>query len=186
MKNKSILALTLVMVFISFTLSGCCKLSDHGTNTTNGTDNATQPDNYSSESDMSVYQSGNIFSIVMDQTGETIIKLSDTNSDGNFDYISMDTNEDEIADAFLFDRDYDGKVDKWHVILNGVDSYAWDLDADGVPDIYDSDGDGTLDAWDLNGDGLIDQRDPDNDGVVELHDSDFDGVFDEIEALANQ
>ncbi len=105
----------------------------------------------------------------------------DRNGDGMVDAIYMDTTGDGSLDTAYLDNDYDGKTDTWVTELNGVKSYSWDMDGNGIPDVYDTNGDGKADAWDLNGDGIIDERDVDYDGNPDLHDYDFDGIFDEFE-----
>lgn len=105
----------------------------------------------------------------------------DRNGDGVVDAIYIDTTGDGNLDTAYLDNDYDGKTDTWITELNGVKSYSWDMDGNGIPDVYDTNGDGKADAWDLNGDGTIDERDVDYDGNPDLHDYDFDGVFDEFE-----
>ncbi|WP_048149896.1 hypothetical protein [Palaeococcus ferrophilus] len=105
----------------------------------------------------------------------------DRNKDGRIDAIHLDTTGDGNYDTAYLDEDYNGKTDTWRTTFNGVESYAWDITGDGIPDVYDSNGDGKVDAWDINSDGIIDERDVDFDGTPDLHDYDFDGVFDEFE-----
>ncbi|MDI3475821.1 MAG: hypothetical protein PWQ79_1195 [Thermococcaceae archaeon] len=105
----------------------------------------------------------------------------DRNEDGKVDAIYLDTTGDGNYDTAYLDEDYNGKTDTWRTTFNGVESYAWDVTGDGIPDVYDSNGDGKVDAWDINSDGIIDERDVDYDGNPDLHDYDFDGVFDEFE-----
>lgn len=136
---------------------------------------------------MDVYKSGNNFTIVADENkpNASLINLQDTDNNGKIDTITMDTDEDGKDDVFLYDTNSDGKTDLWQVTLvrggKNVTTTAWDLNKDGIPEVYDSNGDGKVDAWDVNSDGKIDQRDVNGDGVVELHDDNFNGVFDEIE-----
>ncbi len=92
----------------------------------------------------------------------------------------LDLDENGDFETRYLDENYDGKTDLWITTLNNKKSYAWDLDADGIPDVYDTNGDGRIDAWDLNGDGVVDVRDADFDGDADMHDYDFDGVFDEV------
>ncbi len=106
----------------------------------------------------------------------------DRNKDGKIDAIYLDTTGDGNYDTAYLDEDYNGKTDTWRTTFNGVESYAWDVTGDGIPDVYDSNGDGKVDAWDINSDGIIDERDVDYDGnPPDLHDYDLDGVFDEFE-----
>lgn len=105
----------------------------------------------------------------------------DRNKDGKIDAIYLDTTGDGNYDTAYLDEDYNGKTDTWRTTFNGVESYAWDVTGDGMPDVYDSNGDGKVDTWDINSDGIIDERDVDYNGNPDLHDYDFDGVFDEFE-----
>ncbi|WP_054840200.1 hypothetical protein [Thermococcus sp. JCM 11816] len=129
-----------------------------------------------------VYIGGDDYAEVPTTNGS--ILFVDRNKDGKIDAIYLDTTGDGSYDTAYLDEDYNGKTDTWRTTFNGgVDSYAWDITGDGIPDVYDSNGgDGKVDAWDTNSDGIIDERDVDYDGTPpDLHDYDFDGVFDEFE-----
>ena len=107
------------------------------------------------------------------------IEEKDRNNDSRIDYIGIDYTGDFEVDFVYADDNFDGKTDHWLAIKEG--SEAWDLDNDGIPDIYDINADGNIDAWDLDADGNIDVIDIDNDGIPDLHDFDFDGIYDELQ-----
>jgi hypothetical protein len=65
----------------------------------------------------------------------------DRNKDGKIDAIYLDTTGDGNYDTAYLDEDYNGKTDTWRTTFNGVESYAWDITGDGIPDVYDSNGD---------------------------------------------
>ncbi|ADT84423.1 hypothetical protein [Thermococcus barophilus] len=115
------------------------------------------------------------------RVNSTYIIFADRNKDGKIDAIYLDTTGDGNYDTAYLDEDYNGRTDTWKTALNGVESYAWDVTGDGIPDLYDINGDGKVDAWDINSDGAIDERDIDFDGKPDLHDHDFDGTFDEFQ-----
>lgn len=110
-----------------------------------------------------------------------LVFFVDWNKDGKIDVIYFDMIGDGSYDIVYFDEDYNGKIDMWRMIFNGVDSYVWDIIGDGIFDVYDFNGDGKVDVWDINFDGIIDECDVDYDGIFDLYDYDFDGVFDEFE-----
>ena len=119
------------------------------------------------------------------RVNSTYIIFADRNKDGKIDAIYLDTTGDGNYDTAYLDEDYNGRTDTWKTALNGVESYAWDVTGDGIPDLYDTNGDGKVDAWDINSDGTIDERDIDFDGKPDLHDYNFDGTFDEFQEGTN-
>lgn len=108
-----------------------------------------------------------------------VITLTDSDSDGSFDYLDVDADNDGVTDAVEnggSDTDGNGKVD-------GFDT---DTDGDGLPDSVDPDNGGTpISGTDTDGDGLSNNRDldSDNDGYPDIlegggTDGDDDGIVD--------
>jgi hypothetical protein len=175
-KNAGRICFVASILLISIFILGCCGLTEKGGGWQDVDNNGV----------MDLYSSGTNFTIVADESkpNASLIYLQDTNDDGKIDFVAMDTDENGRNDTFLYDTDGDGKTDLWQVILvrggKNVTTTAWDLNKDGIPEVYDSNGDGKVDAWDVNSDGVIDQRDVNGDGIPDLHDDNFDGVFDEL------
>lgn len=99
--------------------------------------------------------------------------------------ISLDKDEDGIADGTDLDADNDGIPDAEEDGNTGFDPTA-DADGDGIVNYLDnSDGTVGFPAWaDVNGDGVNDVYDQDNDGIPDALDldADNDGIPDLIEA----
>ncbi|MEQ9468144.1 MAG: T9SS type A sorting domain-containing protein [Ekhidna sp.] len=94
----------------------------------------------------------------------------------DFNYCSLDFDNDGIKDDLESDSDGDG-------ISNAQEGYTpGDADGDGIPNVYDADFPGRVDA---NGDNTDDRFDSDSDQAPDALDldSDNDGILDAIENL---
>jgi len=99
--------------------------------------------------------------------GININTVFDTDSDGYFNHLDLDSDGDnkfDLVEAGGTDNDNDGQVDAW-----------LDSDADGIPDDIDVD---QMFGADEDGDGIIDQADAD---TVNVPDTDGDGIVDSFD-----
>ena len=101
-----------------------------------------------------------------DGIDDALLIFTDTDGDGQADYLEQDSDNDGISDGVE------------------ADVSALDADMDGIDDAFDVDFTGGMD---INNDGIDDNvnfTDTDGDGVIDMHDldSDNDGLFDTKEA----
>jgi hypothetical protein len=123
-----------------------------------------------------------LLKMVASDSTKAFFALSDPDSDGVAEILSIDTDGDKVFDMFLVaaagdtlgynllkvDSNEDGKIDRVYS----------DLDADGTPDAVDFNADGKFDAFDTNGDGVLDRIDVDFDGKFDALDVNLDGQLD--------